>query len=269
MKEDKEVDQPKAKTLLESEIAKLREVALTSTNCNVIAEYIAISDKQVQEKFLHKLEQGYIFKGITCLPGLTVLEQKRVEFHFACKEGTICLIQPTFMVVVDFINKMILKIQDPYLSEGVTQMPTNGHMDLRTFAQTTVPQPMWNATTSQAFGHYWKPEVQIHWDSPNSFTLHAQIMTPNGCYHEAPPRMAETVILPEQTGVILPIIYTPMQFAPQIVRPMDWTITVPTNPSKTSLLLAVEVNGSPVYQTTIGLIRPGSVVMNKELARLS
>ena len=113
------MDDKKARELLDREVARLKEVVLTSTNSCLIAEYIAISDKGVQEKFLHKLSEDYVFKGITCLNQMGVAEYKSVEFHYDCAPGTFCFVPPSFLVVVDFVNKSIVKVLDPqYLHVG-------------------------------------------------------------------------------------------------------------------------------------------------------
>lgn len=109
------MDEKKAREVLDREIARLKDVALTSSSTCMTSLVLAISDKAVQETFLKKVAEGYVFKAIKCQTGIGIPEYRRVEFQFECPPGMFCLIPPSFLVIVDIVAKTVVKIVDPYM----------------------------------------------------------------------------------------------------------------------------------------------------------
>ena len=98
-----------------SQLEELKASAAKSVNPCLTAQYIALSDKDVREVFFRKIKQGYVFKGISCLNKIGIPENKYVYFGFDCQPGTFCLIDPSFVVVVNFVDGYVVSILDPYL----------------------------------------------------------------------------------------------------------------------------------------------------------
>lgn len=124
------MDEKKAREILDKEIARLKDAALTSSNTCMTSLVLAITDKAVQDLFVQKLKDDNVFKGIRCLSGLGIPEYRRVEFHFECKEGAFCLVPTSFLVIVDIVSKTVFKIVDPYL--GID--PGFGHAESMTIS---------------------------------------------------------------------------------------------------------------------------------------
>jgi hypothetical protein len=100
---------------LKAQIEKLKEVAAKSIAPCLTAKYIAFSDRRVRDLFVKKFQDGYVFQGIECLDVLSIPEKKYVLFDFDCKPGTLCLIKPAFLVVVNMISASVEGIVDPYI----------------------------------------------------------------------------------------------------------------------------------------------------------
>ena len=114
--------------LLTVQLDKLKSYAAKSINPCLTAQYIALSDEKVQKIFLQKLKTGYVFKGISCLDKIGIPENKYVYFSFDCQPGTFCLINPSFVVVVNFVNGFVVSILDPYL--GLATKETSSTVEL-------------------------------------------------------------------------------------------------------------------------------------------
>lgn len=103
------------KNQFETQLRQLELAAARSTNSCLVAQYIALTDDRVQTLFLKKLTDGNVFNGISCLSGIGIPEYKRVYFDFDCPSGTICLIKPAFLVVVNIVDVTVVSIIDPYI----------------------------------------------------------------------------------------------------------------------------------------------------------
>jgi hypothetical protein len=268
------MDEKKTRELLDKEITKLKEVSVTSTNDCIVAEYIAISDKSVQEKFLHKISDGYIFKGIRCLSGISIPETRRVEFLFDCPSGVFCFIPPSFMVIVNMITKTVEKIVDPYLGEEIQRTsPTilsDGHAPWPHLTQQV--QSGWGvapiqqtysdghmgwpwATQSTQGLHYFEPQnARVQIIGPGRAILTAEVMAPNGCYHQAPPFIGTpggVVHLPEQIAATLPVLYVPQHACPLHVQTFHYALPFSFTEAQDTLLIYVTVNGTVTGQKSI------------------
>ena len=98
-----------------SQLEELKACAAKSANPCLIAQYTALSDPKVRQVFFQKIKQGYVFKGISCLNKIGIPENRYVYFSFDCQPGTFCLINPSFVVVVNFVDGYVVSILDPYL----------------------------------------------------------------------------------------------------------------------------------------------------------
>lgn len=270
------MDEKKTRELLDKEITKLKEVSVTSTNDCIVAQYIAISDKSVQEKFLHKISEGYIFKGIRCLSGISIPETRRVEFLFDCPSGVFCFIPPSFLVIVNMITKTVEKIVDPYLGDESHSMRlADGQMThLTQTIQTATPWDGWGPLHSipqhatYGEGHmgwpwaqsstgtrYFEPlNVRVHLAGPGRAILTAEVMAPNGCYHQAPPFIGTPgggVHLPEQIAATLPVLYVPQHTCPLHVQTFHYTLPFSFTEAQDTLLVYATVNGRVTGQQSI------------------
>ncbi len=85
-----------------------------STPC-ARAILVAVKDSGVRKTFIKKVLEGHIFEGVSCLNNPRIPGVQEVLFDFACKPGTICLIPPAFLAVVDTRQNKVVKIVDPYI----------------------------------------------------------------------------------------------------------------------------------------------------------
>jgi hypothetical protein len=103
------------RSLLLEEVARVRDAAAKSTEPCLTAKAMSLLDERVIEKILEHLGRGERLIAMRCLDGIGIPEQRGVLFEFLCPEKVICLISPAFLVIVDFINKRVIDIIDPYL----------------------------------------------------------------------------------------------------------------------------------------------------------
>lgn len=103
---------------LKKKAEELKQFADRSTDACLIAQSIAFMNSKVRDLFLDKLKEGHQFKGASCLGGIGIPEQRRVLFRFECADDVICLIPPSFLVIVDIIDGEVEKIRDPYYAPG-------------------------------------------------------------------------------------------------------------------------------------------------------
>jgi hypothetical protein len=93
----------------------LKGAAARSIDPCLTARFIAISNPQVQALFLKKIQDRYVFRNITCFNRIAELENTHVYFDFDCAVGTVCLVKPAFLVVVNVVSGTVLSVVDPYL----------------------------------------------------------------------------------------------------------------------------------------------------------
>ncbi|MGY8769702.1 MAG: hypothetical protein ACKVH8_14890 [Pirellulales bacterium] len=98
----------------DKQLSLLKEVAVTSVDTCILSQFIALSDARVRDKILEKSAAGFPFRGIYCLRGMGIPENKQVVFDFMCPPGTFCLIPPAFMVDVNFVDRFVGSIVDPF-----------------------------------------------------------------------------------------------------------------------------------------------------------
>lgn len=110
---------------LKKQVEDLKEVAARSIDPCLTAKFIAFSDARVQALFLTKTQDGNLFKGVRCLGGLSIPENRSVYFDFDCPADRVCLVKPAFVVVVNIVNGYIVAIIDPYTgaTEAIDSLP--------------------------------------------------------------------------------------------------------------------------------------------------
>jgi hypothetical protein len=274
------MDEKKAREMLDKEVTKLKEVSVTSINECIVAEYLAISDKAVQEKFLHKIAEGCIFRGIRCLSGISIPETRRVEFRFDCPSGAICLVPPSFMVVVNMISKHVEQIVDPYIEDDVRQAtPINFFGDGMAGWGQQPPEFVFRSNQYFESPGGWPRSTQspyqvassgyAPWGGPAYLTpqnvrvellgdgrgvVHAEVMVPNGCFqqaqgvHRAP---GGIMLLPEQVGITLPVLYVPRHSCPMIVQTFEYNVPFAYTEGKTSAAVFVTMDNMSTGETRI------------------
>ena len=96
------------------QLEELKEYASKSVNPCLISQYIAFSDEKVRDVLWEKLKTGYVFRGISCLDRIGIPEYQYVQFSFDCIPDTYCLINPSFVVIINFVDGHVVSILDPY-----------------------------------------------------------------------------------------------------------------------------------------------------------
>ena len=99
---------------INSQLETLKDCAAKSVNPCLISQYIAFSDEKVRKVLWEKLKIGYVFRGISCLDRIGIPEYQYVHFSFDCIPDTYCLINPSFVVIVNFVDGQVVSILDPY-----------------------------------------------------------------------------------------------------------------------------------------------------------
>jgi hypothetical protein len=112
---------------LAGEIDRLRQVAASSTNPCLVAQYIAFSDEGVQELFVKKNAAEDRFKACTCLPSAPN-NQQHVLFEFDYPDGVLRLVKPSFLAVVDIAGREVAKVIDPYIPDQPANFPPAGSL---------------------------------------------------------------------------------------------------------------------------------------------
>ncbi len=107
----------KLKQRLRTKYKNLVKPQLITDICTV-AKLIAVKDSNVQEKLVHKLVEGNLYRDTNCSKRPSIPELVSVIFHFDCAEGVFCLVPPTFAAVVNMITREV-KVSDPYFGEMV------------------------------------------------------------------------------------------------------------------------------------------------------
>src|SRR5690348_17300659 len=100
------------KTELETEVAKLRELSITSTDPLIVAEAIAASDGTVQQQILARLSDGQRLVEVFSF-GLRKTEIQ-VFFRFVPTDGPVHLVDNGILVFVDYAKGQFLGMVDPY-----------------------------------------------------------------------------------------------------------------------------------------------------------
>lgn len=118
---------------LQQEVSDLGKAAVVALDPCLTAKLIALLNADVQTHFLSKCQAGYPFRGIQCLRVMSIPEHRYVLFEFACKPNTVCLIDPSFVVVVNMVTGQVVPpIIDPYLPKSYLQSKSDcgcGHAD--------------------------------------------------------------------------------------------------------------------------------------------
>src|ERR1700682_4089372 len=96
------------------QLKQLRDFAAQSADPCITAQMIALSDAKVSALFLSKLKEGNSYNGAFC-GRVEIAEQRSVIFDFDCPSGRLCLVKPSFLVVVQIVEKQVLQIIDPYI----------------------------------------------------------------------------------------------------------------------------------------------------------
>lgn len=101
--------------VLEAQVQSLEAVAAKTTDTCTVSVFIAVSDREVQKILLRKFAEGNVFRGVSCLSGIGIPEVRQVLFQFDCPPGIFCLISPSFLVSVNFIEGKVVGIRDPFI----------------------------------------------------------------------------------------------------------------------------------------------------------
>jgi hypothetical protein len=94
-------------------IERLKDEVAKSLDPCLCATYIAITTKEVRDRFNAKRED-YALKGVRCLCERGRADRHYVLFEFSCKPGHICLFDPSFLVKVNINPRYVCVYQDPY-----------------------------------------------------------------------------------------------------------------------------------------------------------
>jgi hypothetical protein len=73
---------------------------------------IAAKDPAVRKLYIEKTLAGSVPEGVRCLDNIGISEHRSVLFEFSCPHGTVCLIKPSFLVVVNVIYGVVEHIID-------------------------------------------------------------------------------------------------------------------------------------------------------------
>src|SRR5262245_5688738 len=102
-----------------TQVNNLREAAARSIDPCLTAQFIALSDERVRSVFWKKIKEGYEFRGLSCLNRVGAPENRYVYFDFGCKPGTVCLVKPAFLAVVNVVDGFLTGVVDPYVVAGL------------------------------------------------------------------------------------------------------------------------------------------------------
>jgi len=107
-------------------VNELKTLASRSICRCTVAKFIACSDERVQDKLLVKeANPDYQFGNISCIEHLGLPERTGVIFVFTCKPGVLCLVNPSFLVIVDLITSSVTSIVDPYDPSVMSLLSSN------------------------------------------------------------------------------------------------------------------------------------------------
>lgn len=100
---------------MKAELQRLNSLAATTTDTCTVAKNIAFSDHLVRKLINQKRSNGFEFQGVHCK--YHSAELVYVVFHFSCPPNRICLVDPTFAVVVNLFRRAVEgEPIDPYIS---------------------------------------------------------------------------------------------------------------------------------------------------------
>jgi hypothetical protein len=102
------IDREEIERQIKTELDNLERRSASSTDPCLVRKVIAVRDSAVRTRMIEKIAAGNEFRGIRCLPRDSVL------FAFDCPPNTICLIPPTFLVIVDTTAQRVREIVDPF-----------------------------------------------------------------------------------------------------------------------------------------------------------
>ena len=97
------------------EFKKFEKTAKTFRNNQCLQiQKIALSDKKIQKKFKDmRNEKRLVFHGLFCPETISIPEERWVLFKFRCSTGIYCLLNPSFIVVVNIVDKKVERIIEP------------------------------------------------------------------------------------------------------------------------------------------------------------
>jgi hypothetical protein len=82
------------------------------------AAYIALGDAKVRAIIRRKFAEKARFEGLGCGGESAESETYSLVFRYDCAAGTLCIIKPSFLVVVNFATGKVEQIQDPYIESS-------------------------------------------------------------------------------------------------------------------------------------------------------
>jgi hypothetical protein len=106
-------DQKQLRSELENEVAKLRDLALKSTDPLVVAKAIAASDPAVQDLIVAHLSKERLAEAVTF--AMNTNREARVFFRFVPVDGSIQMVDAGLLVYVDVARGVIIGTVDPFV----------------------------------------------------------------------------------------------------------------------------------------------------------
>jgi hypothetical protein len=103
----------------QAQLDKLATVAAKSTSPSITSKWIAASDEKVKALVFKKLDEGHTLGGVTSFQNQRRREYA-VVFAFGRAPNPVNLIQESFLVTVDLVNKKVVDIMDPYMNDEGT-----------------------------------------------------------------------------------------------------------------------------------------------------
>jgi hypothetical protein len=102
-------------TLLDEQVKLLEQAAPFSIDPCVVAKLIAIKDSTVRDKLVDRLSKPQVYepRGVECLEP-DILFNQRVLFRFVCRPPVFCLVDPSFLAIVNLTTHRV-EVQDPYV----------------------------------------------------------------------------------------------------------------------------------------------------------
>jgi hypothetical protein len=97
------------------QFSQLVTAAIGASSPCTSAILIAAKDPAVRKLYIDKILSGSVPEGIRCLDDIGIPEHRSVLFEFSCPNGTVCLIKPSFVVVVNVVYGVVEHIIDPYI----------------------------------------------------------------------------------------------------------------------------------------------------------
>lgn len=109
-------DNLKIRDSIRSEVNRLQAVAALTTERSTVAAYQALSNEQVENRLVEKIIEGFIPQGVVCMElSESPEDHVHVIFKFCCAPDVVCVLNPSFAAVVNYKNRRVVDILDPFI----------------------------------------------------------------------------------------------------------------------------------------------------------